>query len=137
MARAGADRVPHQAVTGRREVVDGRITPARTFSGVSRHRRVVDGDGEWEAWFFAAWMPGARRYRSFHDMIQVGAYYDGAIYLLNPRVVTHEGEWEGLFMTGWLPGVSRYRSFGEMMQAALESYVRIKGERAGESEEET
>ena len=27
-------------------------------------------DGEWEAWFWAHWLPGARRYRSFWDMMQ-------------------------------------------------------------------
>ena len=27
-------------------------------------------DGEWEAWFFAAWLPGAERYRSFAEMVQ-------------------------------------------------------------------
>jgi hypothetical protein len=31
---------------------------------------VVDDAGEWEAWFFANWMPGARRYRSFRDLMQ-------------------------------------------------------------------
>jgi hypothetical protein len=27
-------------------------------------------DGEWEAWFFANWNPGADRYRSFWDLMQ-------------------------------------------------------------------
>lgn len=27
-------------------------------------------NGEWEAWFWAHWLPGARRYRSFWDMMQ-------------------------------------------------------------------
>jgi hypothetical protein len=31
---------------------------------------VVFDDGEWEAWFFAPWLPGAKRYRSFWDMLQ-------------------------------------------------------------------
>jgi hypothetical protein len=30
--------------------------------------RVVT-DGEWEAWFFANWLPGATRYRSFAEMM--------------------------------------------------------------------
>jgi hypothetical protein len=30
---------------------------------------VVSDDGEWEAWFFAAWLPGATRYRSFWDLM--------------------------------------------------------------------
>lgn len=32
--------------------------------------RVVTDDGEWEAWFFADWNPGARRYRSFQELMQ-------------------------------------------------------------------
>ena len=31
---------------------------------------VVDDKGEWEAWLFANWLPGARRYRSFRDLMQ-------------------------------------------------------------------
>jgi hypothetical protein len=33
-------------------------------------RRTVTPDGEWEAWFFANWNPGANRYRSFREMMQ-------------------------------------------------------------------
>lgn len=32
--------------------------------------KVLDADGEWEAWFFADWLPGAIRYRSFREMMQ-------------------------------------------------------------------
>ncbi len=32
--------------------------------------RVVTPEGEWEAWFFASWLPGANRYRSFWEMLQ-------------------------------------------------------------------
>ncbi len=75
-------------------------------------------------------------YRPAHlqTALEVGAYYDGAIYLLNPQVATAEGEWEGMFMAGWLPGVSRYRSFQEMMQAAIETYLNIKQDRALEED---
>jgi hypothetical protein len=31
---------------------------------------VVTPEKEWEAWFFANWLPGATRYRSFRDMMQ-------------------------------------------------------------------
>ncbi|WP_405753327.1 hypothetical protein [Streptomyces sp. NBC_00012] len=31
--------------------------------------RVVTPDGEWEAWYFAHWLPGAVRYRSFWDLM--------------------------------------------------------------------
>ncbi len=30
---------------------------------------VVSAEGEWEAWFFANWLPGANRYRSFWEMM--------------------------------------------------------------------
>jgi SMI1/KNR4 family protein SUKH-1/HEAT repeat protein len=30
---------------------------------------VMTDDGEWEAWFFASWAPGAWRYRSFWDLM--------------------------------------------------------------------
>jgi HEAT repeat protein len=32
--------------------------------------RTVAPDGEWEAWFFAPWVPGADRYRSFWELMQ-------------------------------------------------------------------
>ncbi len=32
--------------------------------------QVIGHDGEWEAWFFANWLPGAHRYRSFAEMMQ-------------------------------------------------------------------
>lgn len=32
--------------------------------------QVISKDGEWEAWFFAAWLPGAHRYRSFREMME-------------------------------------------------------------------
>jgi hypothetical protein len=32
--------------------------------------KVVGDGGEWEAWFFANWNPGADRYRSFWEMMQ-------------------------------------------------------------------
>jgi hypothetical protein len=31
--------------------------------------RVLTLQGEWEAWFLANWLPGARRYRSFWDLM--------------------------------------------------------------------
>jgi hypothetical protein len=31
---------------------------------------VVNADGEWEAWFYAYWMAGAQRYRTFWDLMQ-------------------------------------------------------------------
>jgi hypothetical protein len=31
---------------------------------------VVTPDGEWEAWFFANWLPGANRYRSFPELME-------------------------------------------------------------------
>lgn len=32
--------------------------------------QIVTPDGEWEAWFFGDWLPGADRYPSFQDMMQ-------------------------------------------------------------------
>lgn len=32
--------------------------------------QIVTPEGEWEAWFFANWLPGATRYRSFWEMMQ-------------------------------------------------------------------
>lgn len=31
---------------------------------------VIDDEGEWEAWFFANWLPGARRYPSFRAYVE-------------------------------------------------------------------
>ncbi|MGJ3252086.1 MAG: SMI1/KNR4 family protein [Elainellaceae cyanobacterium] len=31
---------------------------------------IVTADGEWEAWFFGDWLPGADRYSSFKDLMQ-------------------------------------------------------------------
>ncbi len=31
---------------------------------------VKDKDGEWEAWHFTSWMPGAARFRSFEEMLK-------------------------------------------------------------------
>jgi hypothetical protein len=32
--------------------------------------KVVTSDGEWEAWFFANWLAGATRYRSFQELME-------------------------------------------------------------------
>jgi SMI1 / KNR4 family (SUKH-1) len=32
--------------------------------------KIVFENGEWEAWFFAHWLPGANRYRSFQELMQ-------------------------------------------------------------------
>jgi hypothetical protein len=32
--------------------------------------KIVTAEGEWEAWFFANWLPGARRYRSFRELME-------------------------------------------------------------------
>jgi hypothetical protein len=32
--------------------------------------QVVTKQGEWEAWFFANWLPGATRYRSFRELME-------------------------------------------------------------------
>lgn len=32
--------------------------------------QIIAEDGEWEAWFFGNWLPGADRYKSFREMMQ-------------------------------------------------------------------
>jgi SMI1/KNR4 family protein SUKH-1 len=32
--------------------------------------KVLTKEGEWEAWFFANWLPGAARYRSFQELME-------------------------------------------------------------------
>ncbi len=32
--------------------------------------QVITQDGEWEAWFFADWLPGVHRFRSFQEMME-------------------------------------------------------------------
>jgi hypothetical protein len=44
--------------------------------------QIVTPDGEWEAWFFGDWLPGADRYRSFQDMMQ--AEYENFLELREP-----------------------------------------------------
>jgi hypothetical protein len=34
---------------------------------------VVSDEGEWEAWFFASWLPGAGRFRSFEELMRFEA----------------------------------------------------------------
>jgi hypothetical protein len=45
------------------------ISPTGDSAVYLLNPRVVAEDGEWEAWFFANWLPGATRYRSFVEMI--------------------------------------------------------------------
>ena len=53
--------------------------------------RVVTPDGEWEAWYFASWLPGAQRYRSFWEMMQ--AEYGRLLDALQ-----HDGEYPPEFI---------------------------------------
>jgi len=32
--------------------------------------QIITSNGEWEAWFLASWLPGAKRYRSFWEMME-------------------------------------------------------------------
>ena len=52
---------------------------------------VVTPEGEWEAWFLAAWLPGAMRYRSFWDLMQ-------AEYLRCGEVLETERDWTSEFL---------------------------------------
>ncbi len=42
--------------------------------------RVVSAGGEWEAWFFANWLPGAARYRSFQEMMVAERAQQAALF---------------------------------------------------------
>lgn len=46
--------------------------------------QVVTEDGEWEAWFFGDWLPGADRYRSFREMME--AEYQNFLELRDPTL---------------------------------------------------
>jgi len=46
------------------------ISPLRDEAVYLLNPRVVTAEGEWEVLFFANWLPGAARYRSFKDMMQ-------------------------------------------------------------------
>lgn len=45
--------------------------------------QIVTPEGEWEGWFFAHWIPGAERYRSFWELLL--AERDGFRYLRDHR----------------------------------------------------
>jgi SMI1 / KNR4 family (SUKH-1) len=42
---------------------------------------VITPEGEWEAWFFGNWLPGADRYRSFQELMQ--AEYENFLELID------------------------------------------------------
>src|SRR5579883_1023010 len=48
--------------------------------------QVVTEDGEWEAWFFGDWLPGADRYRSFREMME--AEYQNFLELHDSEAVS-------------------------------------------------
>lgn len=50
--------------------------------------QVVTEDGEWEAWFFGDWLPGADRYPSFQAMME--AEYQNFLELRNTPLETDE-----------------------------------------------
>jgi HEAT repeat protein len=45
--------------------------------------QVVTPEGEWEAWFFANWIPGAYRYRSFWELMQ--GQYEQVLHMLREQ----------------------------------------------------
>ena len=44
---------------------------------------VINKNGEWDAWFFANWMPGAQRYHSFGELMH--NQYEGFLELENQQ----------------------------------------------------
>jgi hypothetical protein len=49
--------------------------------------QVISSDGEWEAWFFANWLPGVHRYRSFVEMMQAEFHRLGGVEWKQPAGV--------------------------------------------------
>jgi hypothetical protein len=45
------------------------ISPEGDSAVVLLNPRIVTAEGEWETWFFANWLPGAMRYRSFAEWL--------------------------------------------------------------------
>jgi hypothetical protein len=64
----GAEQDP---ISMRDEYLDAAIEISDMADGILLlNPEVISDDGEWEAWFFAAWLPGASRYRSFWDLMR-------------------------------------------------------------------
>jgi hypothetical protein len=55
----------------RREYLESalQISPEGDEAVLLLNPKVTTPDGEWEAWFFANWLPGAARYRSFRELM--------------------------------------------------------------------
>ncbi|TYB59732.1 SMI1/KNR4 family protein [Nonomuraea sp. PA05] len=59
-----------ESVNLRREYVPDTLLIGRWDDGmVLLNPHVRTAEGEWEAWYLASWVPGARRYRCFWDLI--------------------------------------------------------------------
>lgn len=68
--------------------------------------------------------------------LQVSAWGDAAVLLLNPQVVTPEGEWEAWFLAAWLPGAARYRSFWDLAHHERLSYLALRADREDEGNDD-
>jgi hypothetical protein len=55
------------------------------------------------------------RREHFRTALQISAWGDGALLMLNPAVVNGQGEWEAWAFANWYPGVFRYPSFWDLM----------------------
>jgi hypothetical protein len=73
------DEVPDEEYFAYETPMDFRPTHLRETLQVSEvgdaavlllNPQVIDTSGEWEAWFFANWNPGAHRFRSFRELIE-------------------------------------------------------------------
>jgi hypothetical protein len=60
------------SVSFRREYLPACLEISERFDGAIMllNPIIVDDRGEWEAWLFANWYPGAARYRSFAEMME-------------------------------------------------------------------
>jgi HEAT repeat protein len=90
MSAGGSDAVPDEdyLVYGDEAIQPLRAEYLQTALAVSEYGdgiyllnpQIVTPEAEWEAWFFAHWVPGADRYRSFWDLM--AAEHDHFLYAL-------------------------------------------------------
>jgi hypothetical protein len=59
-------------------------------------------------------------------MLQISAWGDLRLLLLNPRVTFSDGEWEAWDFATFYPGAVRYRSFWEMMVGCFQQAELIR-----------
>ncbi|MFJ8438073.1 SMI1/KNR4 family protein [Kitasatospora griseola] len=61
------------------------------------------------------------RREHFRTALQISAWGDSALLMLNPAIVNAQGEWEAWAFANWYPGVFRYPSFWDLMADLIKS----------------